>query len=228
MSITFISGTDTDVGKTVATAALAAKLLAAGAAVAVYKPTQTGVSGGERGDVDEVARLSGVRSVHEGIRLKAPMAPRAAAALEHRELPSLAYHLTRVRELAATHDHVLVEGAGGVLVELDPCGNTIIDLAAALPGTARSGFVVVCRSALGTLNHTALTLAALRQRGFAAPAVLIGAWPGTPSIIEESNLTELQHLGADFLGALPAAASQLEPAAFRSRAAGEVTLPAWV
>lgn len=228
MSITFITGTDTDVGKTLTTAALAAKLAAAGATVAVYKPTQTGVPGGGHGDIDEVARLSGISTVHEGIRLDAPMAPRAAARLANRGLPPLAHHVARLAELAATHDHVLVEGAGGLLVELDSQGHTIVDLAASTTAAARSGFVVVCRSSLGTLNHTALTLSALQHRGFANPALVVGAWPATPSHIEQSNLASLQNMGADFLGALPGGASRLAPADFRDKAAGRVKLPAWL
>lgn len=228
MGITYITGTDTGVGKTLTTAALAAKLSAAGATVAVYKPTQTGVPGDGHGDIDEVARLSGIRTVHEGVRLDAPMAPRAAARLASRGLPPLAHHAARLMELAGMHDHVLVEGAGGLLVELDAQGHTIVDLAASTTAAARSGFVVVCRSSLGTLNHTALTLSALQHGGFAHPALVVGAWPETPSHIEQGNLAALQNMGADFLGALPAGASQLAPAVFRDKAAGRLKLPDWL
>ena len=221
MSVTYITGTDTDVGKTLTTAALAVALSAAGASVAVYKPTQTGVPAGGHGDVDEVARLCGIQSAHEGIRLDDPMAPVAAARRENRGLPELAHHVARIAELAASHDHVLVEGAGGLLVELDAEGRTLADLAAAATGAIGSGFVVVCRSGLGTLNHTALTLEALHHRGFAAPAVVIGAWPAAPSDIEISNLESLRQIpGTQFLGCLPAGASLLEPNIFRTLAPG--------
>lgn len=228
MSITFITGTDTDVGKTVTTAALAAKLSVTGATVAVYKPTQTGVPGDGHGDIDEITRLSGVHAVHEGIRLDDPMAPRAAAARANRELPDLAHHMARIAALAASHEHVLVEGAGGLLVELDAQGHTIVDLAASATDADRSGIVVVCRSGLGTLNHTALTLEALQHRGIADTALVVGSWPVTPSDIERSNLTSLQDMRAEFLGCLPAGAALLAPAAFREEAAGSVKLPAWM
>ncbi|POH72620.1 dethiobiotin synthase [Arthrobacter glacialis] len=226
MSVTYITGTDTEVGKTLTTAALAVALSAAGAAVAIYKPTQTGVSGSEHGDVDEVSRLSGVHSIHEGIRLGDPMAPRAAAGRANRELPDLTHHVARIAELAASHDHVLVEGAGGLLVELDADSHTLADLAAAATGAALSHFVVVCRSGLGTLNHTALTVEALHRRGFAGPALVIGSWPATPSDVELSNRESLRGTeGTQFLGCLPAGASRLAPRTFRELATQWLHLP---
>lgn len=228
MNVTYITGTDTDVGKTLTTAALAVALAATGARVAVYKPTQTGVSGDGHGDVNEVARLSGIQAVHEGVRLTDPMAPVAAASRENRELPAMALHVDRIAELAAAHDHVLVEGAGGLLVELDAEGHTLADLAAATREVARTAFVVVCRSGLGTLNHTFLTLEALARRGFAAPALVIGSWPAAPSEVEISNRETLRNHGAaPFLGCLPAGASRLDPRTFRALAPGWVQLPRW-
>lgn len=223
--ITFVTGTDTDVGKTLTTAALAAVLAAGGAAVAVYKPTQTGVAPDGAGDMAEVARLSGVRAVYEGIRLRDPMAPVAAAARESRQLPTLGHHLDRITELAASFDHVLVEGAGGLLVELDGDGNTLADLAAP---AARSAIVVVCRSGLGTLNHTLLTLEALERRGVPAAGLVVGSWPPAPSDIEEDNRGYFQQLETPFLGALPAGAARLDPHAFRRQAPGWLRPPAWV
>lgn len=228
MNVTYVTGTDTDVGKTLTTAALAVALAATGARVAVYKPTQTGVFGDEPGDVHEIARLSGIQAVHEGVRLTDPMAPVAAAGRENRELPALACHVDRIAELAAAHDHVLVEGAGGLLVEIDAAGHTLADLAAATREGARTAVVVVCRSSLGTLNHTFLTLEALARRGFAAPALVIGSWPTAPSEVEISNRETLQNHGAaPFLGCLPAGASRLDPRTFRALAPGWLQLSRW-
>ncbi|AIY00126.1 dethiobiotin synthase [Arthrobacter sp. PAMC 25486] len=228
MTVTYVTGTDTDVGKTLTTAALAAALAASGATVAVYKPTQTGVAADGHGDVDEIARLSGVGAVHEGIRLGEPMAPRAAAQLAERELPDMQLHVDRIMELAASHQHVLVEGAGGLLVELDGHGRTLRDVAAETQRLVRTRFVVVCRSGLGTLNHTRLTLEALRHKGHHTPALVVGSWPATPSTIERSNLEALQNqAGAPFLGSLPAKASELDPSAFRQMSPHWLNLPAW-
>lgn len=226
MNVIFITGTDTEVGKTVTTAALVAALSAAGASVAVYKPTQTGVATDGHGDINEVMRLSGIFAAYEGIRLDEPMAPRAAAAHAHQALPDLTHHVHRIAELAASHDHVLVEGAGGLLVELDHQRHTLLDLAGAVRRTVQTQCVVVCRSGLGTLNHTTLTLEVLQHRGFSDAALVMGSWPATPSDVESSNHAHLEDLmGARFLGALPAGAAGLDPAAFRALAPGWLKIP---
>ncbi len=213
--ITFVTGTDTDVGKTIATAALAVALAAGGNTVAVYKPTQTGVLASGHGDMGEVTRLSGNTDVHEGIRLTDPMAPTEAAFREQRQLPSLQAHVQKILALAATRDHVVVEGAGGLLVELDGAGNTLANLAAALGGTASTCVVLVCRSGLGTLNHTQLTLEALHHRALPTPKLLIGSWPAAPSDVDLSNRQRLETREADFIGALPEGAAALSPDTFR-------------
>ncbi|MCQ9165829.1 MULTISPECIES: dethiobiotin synthase [unclassified Arthrobacter] len=225
-AITFVTGTDTDVGKTVTTAALAAAHRAVGATVAVYKPTQTGVAPDGAGDMAEVSRLSGVRAVHEGIRLRDPMAPVAAAVREGRGLPALAQHVDRIAGLAGAFDHVLVEGAGGLLVELDANGNTLAELAVAAGRAFRCSTVVVCRSGLGTLNHTLLTLEALERRGLPAAGLVVGSWPRTPSDLEEDNRSYFRQLATPYLGALPAGAAGLAPHTFQERAPRWLRLPA--
>lgn len=112
-----IVGTDTDVGKTVVTAALAAALINQGRSVALYKPTQTGVNPQEIGDVQYAAALSGA-SPYEGVRFSHPMAPIAAAQLENKDLPTLQEHQQTIQMLANQFDVVIVEGAGGVTVDL--------------------------------------------------------------------------------------------------------------
>jgi dethiobiotin synthetase len=201
MTVHVVTGTDTGVGKTVATAALTAALTASGRSVAVYKPVQAGTEDGE-GDVDVVRRLTGHAHVHEGIRLPYPMAPVAAAARAGLRLPPVDAHADTVRELAARHDDVLVEGAGGLLVALDEDGHTLADLALRTGAAA----VAVCRAGLGTLNHTALTLEALAHRGIPVAGLVIGAWPAEPTDVETSNRRHLTALPHAFLGALPAGA----------------------
>ncbi len=211
-----VTGTDTDVGKTVATAAVAAVLAGAGRRVAVYKPTQTGVGPGEPGDVAEVARLSGV-SGSEGVRLRAPMAPRPAAALEAATLPTLADHVDAVRRLADDHEHVLVEGAGGLLVELTEAAETLADLTRALPD---AGVVLVVRAALGTLNHTMLTREALAHRQIRQLGIVVGAWPDEPGPIETTNLDVFAGLPEGLLGIVPAGAPASGADAFLPAAPG--------
>ncbi|MFJ4759635.1 dethiobiotin synthase [Kocuria marina] len=218
--ITIVTGTDTDVGKTYTTAALAVAAWSSGVQrIAVYKPQQTGVRGDDPGDVDDVARLahtvgvpSAALTVAEGQRLTEPMAPPPAAAIDGVDLLSITAHVERVMELQESHDLVLVEGSGGVLVELDGQQHTIADLARELQGRAGedAGTVVVTRPDLGTLNHTLLTLEALRHRGVRVSGVVLGSWPTHPDPVQESNrdyLADLPDVSGHhipLLGAVPA------------------------
>jgi dethiobiotin synthase len=212
--IILITGTDTGVGKTITTAALAAALMAAGRSVAVYKPCQSGAAAGDL-DTGEIVRLAGAVTAEAGVVLQEPLAPVAAAAIDGAPLPRLAVHAGRVRELAGSHDHVLVEGAGGLLVELDPDGGTLADLGSLLA----AAFVLVARPALGTLNHTALTLEALAARDLRVLGLVLGSWPSAPEFVHRSNRDVLGSLPAPFLGAIPERASELSPARFRAEAA---------
>lgn len=230
-AVVFITGTDTDIGKTMTTAALAAALSSLGRRVAVYKPAQTGVIGNEPGDAGEVARLSGIDAVFEGIRLTEPMAPVAAAAIDGVSLPDISVHVERIIQLAGEYQHVLVEGAGGLLVELDGGGQTMADLASLLAsGSASSddlelssGLLLVARSALGTLNHVALTLEVLDARGISVTGLVVGSWPQNPTAIELSNRDYFAALPVPVLAQIPEAASVLEPTLFQSQVLGWFT-----
>lgn len=211
-----VTGTDTGVGKTVVTAAFAALLGHAGRSVAAYKPAQTGVAPGEPGDMAEVARLAGV-TTEEGVRLRAPMAPRPAAAMEGTTLPALGHHLDTITRLRLAHDHVLVEGAGGLLVELTEVRETLADLASAVPDV---GVVVTVRSALGTLNHTMLTREALQHRHIRLLGLVIGSWPDHPDVIDVSNRDEFAAGPEGLLGTIPEGAPLRSPDDF-TRTAGK-------
>ena len=218
--LVFVTGTDTGVGKTVVCAALTVALTAAGRTVAVYKPTQVGVDD-DGGDIDRIRWLAAIDDVHEGIRLPYPMAPIAAAERAGTTLPSADAHVTAIRRLAASHDYTLVEGAGGVLVQLDQQGRTLADIATATAtgcGSDAVGAIVVCRAALGTLNHTELTVEALSRRDIDVVGVVIGSWPDKPTEIDLSNRDYLSRHPVPLLGALPEQAGQLAPARFRATA----------
>ncbi|MCW2914088.1 MAG: dethiobiotin synthase [Actinomycetia bacterium] len=206
-----VTGTDTGVGKTVVTAALAALARARGASVAVVKPGQTGVGPDEPGDLQDVRRLAGVDDLHEFARFPDPLSPAAAA--RQAELPpvGLAHAAERIQALAEDHRLVIVEGAGGLLVRFDEEGATIADLARWLGAAV----VVVARPDLGTLNHTALTLEAMANRGVQLAGVVIGSWPGDPDLAMRSNIRDLETVAARPLaGALPAGSGALDPAEF--------------
>lgn len=217
--VMIVTGTDTEVGKTVVTAALAATL-ARHRTVAMLKPAQTGVGPHDAGDADEVRRLSGVHSVHEGARLRDPLAPTTAARREGVALPSVLEHAQKVHTLAASHDAVLVEGAGGLLVGLDSHGAGLPELAAELE--LPCGFVVVARAGLGTLNHSGLTLEALRRRGHPVLGLVVGSVPQTHGLAEQTNLEDLEAVtGAPLIGCVPAGAGSVPPDKFRCAA------PSW-
>jgi dethiobiotin synthetase len=229
-----VTGTDTDVGKTMATACLAAAALARGDRVAVYKPAQTGVAPGEAGDVETAARLLGHPdrlTVAEGVRLGPAMAP-VDAALEAggeaavETLPGLDWHLERIEALAGDHDAVLVEGAGGLLVQLTPAGATIADIALG----ADAPLAVVARPDLGTLNHTGLTLEAAGRRGVRPGTLIVGSWPAEPTAVHRANLRRLRATAQDhgyaWGGALPEdLASATEEAVSRAATALAGVLP---
>jgi dethiobiotin synthetase len=215
MAVLVITGTGTEVGKTVTTAAVAAAALAAGRSVAVLKAAQTGVRPDECGDADEVVRLAGAVTAVELARYPDPLAPSTAA----RRAGRAPVHPQAVAEaaakLATEHDLVLVEGAGGLLVRFDAAGGTLADAAELL----RAPVLVVASAGLGTLNTTELTARELRSRELDLLGVVIGSWPGGPDLASRCNLADLPDVaGAPLLGALPAGAGSLPPAGFRAAA----------
>lgn len=209
MSVLVVSGTGTGVGKTVVTAAVAALAATRGTSVAVVKPAQTGAGPADPGDLDDVRRLAGVTDLHEYARFPDPLSPAAAA--RHAGMPPLDLGgvAGRIRELAADRRLVVVEGAGGLLVRYDEEGTTLADLARALTAPV----LVVADPALGTLNHTALTLEALANRGIDLAGVVLGSWPRDPDLACRSNIRDLETLAARPLAGALAAGSGALPAA---------------
>jgi dethiobiotin synthetase len=166
----FITGTDTGVGKTEVACALLAAARAAGRDVVALKPAQSGVVPGEPSDAERLRAAMGNALPLEEIcpySFAAPLAPAVAARLEGREI-SLAAILSRARALGAGHEAVLVEGAGGLLVPLTERA-TYADLAVALGLPV----LVVARAGLGTVNHAALTVEALRHRGLTVAGIVL-------------------------------------------------------
>ncbi|MGL5406922.1 MAG: dethiobiotin synthase [Propionibacteriaceae bacterium] len=204
--ITFVTGTDTDVGKTVATAVLAAYAQQNGIDVVVIKPAQTGLIADEpNGDSETVAYLAGLndKQVQEWSRLPEPLAPTTAAHRAGVQLPDVAEIADRLCALANQHEQLLVEGAGGVLVGIDSAGATLIDLGKALIARGITpATIVVARSGLGTLNHTGLTVNALRDAGLPVAGIIIGSWPQHPDLASSCNRDDLTRI-APLLACLP-------------------------
>jgi dethiobiotin synthetase len=190
----------------------------AGIDVAVCKPVQTG---SPRDDgLADVARLSGVNALHGTWRYPEPLAPAAAAERAGQALPT---RDELVGSIAAVDAKLtVVEGAGGLLVELGEGGVTLRDVARDL----RAPVLVVVSAGLGTLNHTALTLEALGAQGIPCAGLVIGAWPREPGVAEAGNRDALARLG-EVRAVLPAGAGALGPEEFESLSAAAFD-PQWV
>ena len=164
----FVTGTDTDVGKTLACAALCLAWSAA-----YWKPVQTGAAAGDD-DTARVAHLAALppeRVSVPGRVYRDPSSPERAAALEGGEVT-----IEDLLPLLPTVRPLVVEGAGGVLVPLNAC-QSMLGL------MQRLGFpvVVVARSTLGTINHTLLTLEALRARQLSVLGVILSGPVSAPN-----------------------------------------------
>ncbi|RJS45014.1 dethiobiotin synthase [Nocardioides cavernaquae] len=218
--IVIVTGTDTGVGKTIATAALAVTL----GRPLVIKPAQTGISPdgtGDERDIDVVSRLSGSATL-EFTTLEDPLAPDTAARLRGVAIPPVREYAERIRHLATDHDTIVVEGAGGLLVRLDTDGGTLLDLAVDLSKRHTVEVYVVTRAGLGTLNHTELTIRTLHEAGMIAAGLIIGSWPAEPGQADQLNRTELARVtGVPVVAVIPEGAGTWEPEAFRA------TAPTW-
>lgn len=200
----FITGTDTSVGKTIVTAAVAAALTGRGVNAGVMKPIVTGMDPGETGlsDPDWLACAAGVTDPPDLIapyRFSASASPLVAAARAGRAIDP-ARIIEAFQALSARHDCVVVEGIGGVLVPITP-DLFVADLAKqmGLP------VLVVARARLGSINHTLLTVECLRHRG-ATVGGLIFNHPSPPAAGTDESATVptiLRLSGVRSFGELP-------------------------
>lgn len=171
----FVTGTDTGIGKTVVSAILTKALEAT-----YWKPIQAGLE--EETDTEFVKRTTGFpdSQIHpERYRLNIPMSPHAAA-----EIDDVSIHLDDFELPKYETGHLIVEGAGGLFVPFND-KEMIIDLISYL----ELPVVLVARSTLGTLNHTFLSLEALRQRNIPILGVVLNG----PR--HESNYETIQEYG---------------------------------
>ena len=196
-----VTGTDTGIGKTIFSAALAGATRAA-----YWKPVQAGLD--EETDSETVARLAGVRIHPEGYRLATPASPHRAAEIDGVTIDPAA--------LTPPEGALIVEGAGGALVPL-----TRATLYADLFARWRLPVILCARTALGTINHSLLTIEALRARGVPIHGIafLGDAVPDSEATIATiggvrrlGRLPHLDRLAPDALAAAFAAA--FDPADF--------------
>ena len=196
----FVTGTGTEVGKTVVAAAIARTLAAGGERVAVFKPAVTGLDDGVETDHALLRRASGSDQSDEEIapyRYGPPASPHLAAASAGEEIEP--GRLRQAARAAADRaDAIVCEGVGGLLVPLSP-DYLVRDLAADL------GYplVVAAGPGLGTINHTLLTIESARAAGLEVAAVVLTPWPEEPTEIERSNRETIAALAGVEVPTLP-------------------------
>jgi dethiobiotin synthetase len=217
----FVTGTGTEIGKTVVAAVLARSIADHGASVAVFKPALTGMD--EFPDYDEAAALAAVAAGSEvsienlpdhailraaarssqtddeiaPYRFNPPMSPHLAAGLAGVEIDPDRV-MRAARAAADGVDAIVCEGAGGLLVPLSPSWtmrSCAVELGYPL--------VVVAPPGLGTINHTLLTIESARSVGLKVAAVVLNPWPEDPTPIEADNRETIESLAGVEVLTLP-------------------------
>jgi dethiobiotin synthetase len=200
----FVTGTGTEVGKTVVAAALAHTLRRKGSTVAVFKPAVTGLD--EPGETDHalLRRAAGSEQSDDEIapyRYGPPASPHLAAAQAGEEIDPERLR-NAARTAAAGAECLVCEGVGGLLVPLAwrVCSGMRNKLAR--PYLVRDlavdlglPVVIAASPGLGTINHTLLTLESARAAELSVAAVVLTPWPEEPSAIERSNQETIESLG---------------------------------
>ena len=184
----FVTGTDTNVGKTVVSAAVMIRYRGE-APLKYWKPVQTGIEHDD--DAREVARLAGMPAIHDrGVRLPHPLSPHLAARLAGTRI-TVQSLLEHVNGEAGTR--WIVEGAGGVLVPINEL-ETMADLIGALDLPV----LIAARSSLGTINHTLMTIEALRRRMLRVAGVVMVGEPN-----DENRLAIETYGAAEVIAQMP-------------------------
>jgi dethiobiotin synthetase len=190
----FVTGTDTGVGKSVVAAAICA---AAAAPVAALKPVVTGLDdppGEWPHDHVLLARATGQAPEEVApYRFGPPVSPHYAA-----ELAGETIEPARILAAAHTHDRLVCEGVGGLMVPITT-GYLVRDFALDLGLPV----VIAARTGLGTINHTLLTIEAARTAGLGVAAVVVTPWPSEPEPIERSNRDTIERLAGIPVYGLP-------------------------
>jgi dethiobiotin synthetase len=193
----FVTGTDTGAGKSVLAASICAALTARGEKVAAFKPVVTGLDEpAPDWPLDHVLLAGATGQRPEEVapyRYGPPLSPHYAA-----ELAGEAIEPARLLAAARAHELVVCEGVGGFLVPLTP-GYLVRDLAIdlALP------IVIAARSGLGTINHSLLTVEAVRGAGLRVAGVVMTPWSAEPEPIELSNRATVERLAGVPVSTLP-------------------------
>ncbi len=219
MNGVFVTGTGTEVGKTVVAAVIAHSLATTGKSVAVFKPTVTGLDelpadGTESEDIDRFeAHRRAVEADHALLRRAAGSVQSDDEIAPYRYGPAASPHLAAslageeikpqvlldvARSAAAGADMLVCEGVGGLLVPL-AASYLVRDFAADLGLPV----VIAASPGLGTINHTLLTIEAARSAQLEVTSVVLTPWPESPGQIEESNRETIESLSKTHVEPLP-------------------------
>jgi dethiobiotin synthetase len=196
----FVTGTGTEVGKSVVAAVIARTLAAAGSRVAVFKPAVTGLDAEGEADHALLRRASGSAQSDDEIapyRFEPPVSPHLGAELAGREIDPGRLRAA-ARRAAEDADALVVEGVGGLLVPLT-LSYSVRDFASDL----RLPLVIAAPPGLGTINHTLLTLEAAEGAGLDARLIVLTPWPADPSTVERSNRQTIEGLRGARVATLP-------------------------
>ena len=198
----FIAGTDTNVGKTVVTAALGLALQQTGAKVGIMKPVETGTTP-DNTDSD-VRRLRNVFAPYKNVDVRnvssfpEPVAP-LEAARSAQQVIDVDVILNACRERTVDRDYMLVEGIGGILVPLTET-HDVRDLI----GLLGLPCLIVGRTGLGSINHTRLTLMGLQEAGIPILGIVLNHTDITPKEQQASTVKLIRELSdVPVLGPLP-------------------------
>jgi dethiobiotin synthetase len=196
----FVTGTGTEVGKTIVAATIARTLASTGRSVAVFKPAVTGLDDPGEPDHALLRRAAGSDQDFDEIapyRYGPPASPHLAAEMAGERIePDVL--LAAARAAGARGESLVCEGVGGLLVPLAP-GFLVRDLAVALG----LPLAIAAAPGLGTINHTLLTIEAARAAGLRVAMVVLTPWPADRGEIEESNRKAIAALGGVAVEGLP-------------------------
>ncbi len=190
----FITGTGTNVGKTLVTCALVRMLREQGLDAIGFKPIATGEVAGSWGDAVALHESSGRCEPIEKIcplRFALPLAPTIAAQREGIE-PDLALTRSILVHLCERHPVVIVEGVGGILVPLDQ-RTLVVDFA------AQVGFpvLIVCNAALGTINHTLLTIREVERSRLKIAGIIMNVTSAADGPMVNSSKDEIERVSGN-------------------------------
>ena len=188
----FISGIDTNVGKTIATGAIAKALAQAGRTVITQKMVQTGCERVSE-DIEEHRRIQGIPFTEEdkaGLTcpyiFSYPCSPHMAAERDGKQI-DLERITQATRQLMARYEYVLVEGAGGLMVP-----NDMRSLAIDYVKEQGYPLLLVTSGKLGSINHTLLSLFACERYGIEVKAIVYNQYPSIDALIEAKTLEYLR------------------------------------